>query len=55
MHHALELSCDRDGCDRSLSEESFRLSYRTAGTERRVYECSCGGITITIGRFGESA
>lgn len=54
MRDVLELRCDREGCDRPLDEAAFRLAYRTGGTERRVYECSCGGVTITIGRLRRS-
>ena len=53
MQDALQLRCDRDGCDRPLGDGAFRLAYRSGTTERRVYECTCGGITITIGRLGE--
>lgn len=55
MLDVLQLRCDRNGCDRPLDEGAFRLAYRTEGTERRVYECACGALTITIGRHGEAA
>ncbi|MFB6084440.1 MAG: hypothetical protein ABEJ94_09370 [Halorientalis sp.] len=45
-----ELSCTCDTCDRTLGEESRRLTYRTEGGERHAYECACGAVTITVAR-----
>ncbi|WP_169302368.1 hypothetical protein [Halorientalis salina] len=43
-----ELTCTCGGCERELAEESLRLVYRTAGGERRAYECACGAVTVTV-------
>lgn len=50
MHTALDLTCDEPDCNRSLTADEFRLAYMTGTTERRIYECSCEALTITIGR-----
>lgn len=42
--------CDDPDCSRPLADATFRLSYIANGTERRVYECPCGGVTVTIAR-----
>ena len=50
MLDELGLACEAATCDRLLSETDQMLIYRTAGGERRVYECACGAITISVTR-----
>jgi hypothetical protein len=50
MLDALTCSCEADECDRTLTDDDCMLTYRTAGGERRAYECSCGAVTITVHR-----
>ena len=50
MLEELELTCDADGCVRSLGEDACMLVYRTEEGERRAYECDCGAVTITVVR-----
>jgi hypothetical protein len=39
-----------EGCDRFLGKNALMLSIRMEGGERRVYECACGAVTVTITR-----
>ena len=50
MLDELTASCEADGCDHPLSEQSLMLTYRTDAGERRVYECDCGAVTVTVHR-----
>jgi hypothetical protein len=50
MLDELAATCERDACDRPLSEDDCMLVYRTDEGERRAYECSCGAVTITVSR-----
>ena len=45
-----ELTAECTDCDRSLDADDATLVYRTAGGERRAYECACGAVTITVHR-----
>jgi len=40
--------CEAAGCDRELDDGSCQLVFRTAGGERRAYECPCGYVTVTV-------
>lgn len=46
-------TCDGEGCDRPLAEAPT-LAYRTADGERRMYDCDCGTVTMTVARGSES-
>lgn len=50
MLDRLELTCEGPQCERELAAPDFRLSFAEGETVRRVYECRCGSITITLGR-----
>ena len=50
MLDELTPTCGADGCDRELRERDRMVVYRTAGGERRAYECVCGAVTITVHR-----
>ena len=50
MRELLECRCEGSNCDRPLSAAQFMLAYTAEGITRRAYECSCGAITITVGR-----
>lgn len=43
-----ELTCTCRGCDRELTDGALQLVYRTAGGERRAYDCACGAVTVTV-------
>ncbi|MCU4750701.1 hypothetical protein OB919_01695 [Halobacteria archaeon AArc-curdl1] len=42
------VSCTCDQCERPLADDQAQLTMTTAGGTRRVYECSCGAITVTV-------
>ena len=42
------VSCACDRCERPLADDQAQLTMTTAGGTRRVYECSCGAITVTV-------
>jgi len=46
MLQNVSLTCAR--CDADLDNGDRKLSMRTPEGLRHAYECSCGGITITI-------
>ncbi len=50
MLEEIELVCDAPDCDRVLGEPAFRLALTTPVGTRRVYECTCGAVTITVSR-----
>ncbi|MFB6170587.1 MAG: hypothetical protein ABEJ06_05505 [Haloarculaceae archaeon] len=50
MLESLSATCDAPGCDRDLDDAAFRLAYRTEAGERRVYECACGSVTVTVSK-----
>ena len=50
MLDELTATCEADGCDRQLTDDECALVYRTAGGERRAYECDCGAVTVTVSR-----
>lgn len=50
MRHLLDFACDREECDRELTDAELMLAYAVGETERRAYECRCGAVTITVGR-----
>ncbi|MFB6307823.1 MAG: hypothetical protein ABEH35_00695 [Haloarculaceae archaeon] len=45
LRSRIDLACE--GCDRELDDEPA-IVFRTAGGERRAYECPCGAVTITV-------
>jgi len=50
MLDELASTCEEVGCDRTLDDAACMLVYRTAGGERRAYECGCGAVTVTVHR-----
>lgn len=50
MIEQLSCTCENDCCANELGEEEWMLTYRTGDGERRLYECSCGAVTITVHR-----
>lgn len=50
MRHLLDFACDGSECDRPLSADELRLTFASGETIRRVYECPCGAVTVTVGR-----
>ena len=50
MLDELACVCEASDCDRELGSAEFRLAFEQGGYERRVYECDCGSVTITLGR-----
>ena len=50
MRELLECRCEGADCDRPLSDAQFMLAYTVDDITRRAYECSCGAVTITVGR-----
>lgn len=48
MLESLTTTCEAPGCEEPLDDAAFRLSYRTEEGERRVYECTCGAVTVTV-------
>ena len=46
-------TCDVPGCDRPLGDAEFMLAMEMDGGTRRVYECACGAVTVTIVRASE--
>ncbi|WP_423751268.1 hypothetical protein [Salinirarus marinus] len=43
-------TCEAEGCDRPLDDESLMIAMRTDAGERRAYECGCGAVTVTVVR-----
>lgn len=37
-------------CDAALDEDAFGLAMDLGDGERRLYECDCGAITMTVVR-----
>lgn len=35
-------------CENALTDSQCQMVYETAAGRRRVYECSCGAVTITV-------
>jgi len=50
MLDELVCTCQAANCQRRLDESNCMLVYRTGAGERRAYECSCGGVTVTVHR-----
>ena len=42
------ISCTCDRCDQPLTDDQLQMTMATAGGTRRVYECSCGAVTVTL-------
>lgn len=42
-------------CENTLTDAQCQMVYDTAAGRRRVYECSCGAVTITIGESATEA
>lgn len=50
MLNELTCTCGGEGCERTLGETECRIVYETDAGERRVYECGCGAVTVTVHR-----
>ena len=50
MLNELTLTCEGDGCDRTLTDDERTITFETPAGERRAYECACGAVTITVHR-----
>jgi hypothetical protein len=50
MLDELTRTCEGSDCDRTLSEDDCAIVYRIPAGERRAYECTCGAVTVTVGR-----
>lgn len=48
MIEALSATCEARGCGRALTAPS--IEYETPAGTRRVYECDCGAVTVTVVR-----
>lgn len=46
MLESIACTCDR--CDQPLADDQLQLTMTTAGGTRRVYECSCEAVTVTV-------
>jgi hypothetical protein len=45
-----ELTTTCEACDAELSDDAFGLSMDLGDGERRLYECDCGTVTVTVVR-----
>lgn len=45
-----DLTCACERCGRPLDAPSPAIAMRSAGGERRAYECDCGAVTVTVVR-----
>lgn len=50
MLDQLAATCKNENCDRPLREHDCMLVYTTDHGQRRMYECACGTVTMTIHR-----
>lgn len=41
-------ACECTTCDSTLTDADCQLIYDTPAGRRRVYECDCGAVTITV-------
>ena len=41
-------TCGCTACDSALTDAECQIVYDTPGGRRRVYECGCGAVTVTL-------
>jgi len=45
-----ELTATCEACDAALDDAAFGLAMDLGDGERRLYECDCGTVTVTVVR-----
>ncbi|WP_323675024.1 hypothetical protein [Halorubellus sp. PRR65] len=45
-----ELTATCEDCDADLNDAAFGLAMDLGDGERRLYECGCGAVTVTVVR-----
>jgi hypothetical protein len=48
MLDELASACNCTDCDSTLTDTQCQMVFDTAAGRRRVYECSCGAVIITV-------